>query len=67
MKQKEFREMCIRLGLVDGNLKIDYARVRTLMALGQIHLIMDTDKEEYPYLYERLSADYDIMSEYKRD
>ena len=67
MKQKEFREMCIRLGLVDSNLKIDYARVRTLMALGQIHLIEDVDMGEYPYLYKSLRDDYDIMSEYKRD
>ena len=67
MKQKEFKEMCIRLGLVDSNLKIDYARVRTLMALGQIHLIKDTDMEEYPYLYKHLRDDLDIMSEYRRD
>ena len=67
MKQKEFKEMCIRIGFVDSNLKIDYARVRTLMALGQIYLIMDTDMEEYPYLYKKLSDDFDIIKEYSRD
>lgn len=65
MKQKEFKEMCIRLGFVDSNLKIDYQRVRTLMAIGQIHMVNECDMEEYPALHKQMWSDYEIIREYK--
>lgn len=64
MKQKDFKELCIRLGLVDGNLKIDYSRVLLLMELGQIHMLKDLEKEKYPALYNKMWSDYEIMKEY---
>lgn len=38
MKQKEFKEMCIRIGLVDDNLKINYHAVAVLMSLGNWYM-----------------------------
>ena len=64
MKQKDFKEMCIRLGLVDSNLKVNYNRVLLLMEIGQIHMLQDCDKDKYPALYGKLNSDYEIMKEY---
>ncbi len=59
MKQKEFREMCIRLGLATDELKIDYTAVATKMALGLWYMI-----EQYPRLKDTYMQDLEIVHEY---
>ncbi len=59
MKQKEFREMCIRLGLATDDLKIDYMAVAVRMALGLWYIT-----KEYPNLKDTYMHDLDIIHEY---
>lgn len=59
MKQKEFREMCIRLGLVDDNLKINYHAVAVLMSLGNWYMYY-----QHPDLKELYKERIDILQEY---
>lgn len=59
MKQKEFREMCIRLGLVTSDLKIDYTAVAVRMSLGVHYMI-----KEYPTLQDVYQHDLDVIHEY---
>lgn len=59
MKQKEFREMCLRLGLVTSELKIDYVAVAVRMALGVQYMI-----KEYPDLQDVYRHDLDVIHDY---
>ena len=67
MKQKEFKEMCIRLGLVySDTLKINYNAVALLMSLGKRHVLQDIDKR-YPHAIEAYEDDIAIIQEYIED
>ena len=59
MKQKEFKELCIRLGLVDENLKIDYHAVAVLMSLGNWYMYY-----QHPDLKDLYKGRIDVIHEY---
>ena len=59
MKQKEFKEMCIRLGLVNSELRIDYHAVAVLMSLGNWYMYY-----QHPDLKEYYKDRIDIIHEY---
>ena len=59
MKQKEFREMCLRLGLVTSELKIDYMAVAVRMAIGVQRMI-----EKYPDMQDEYRHDLGVILEY---
>ena len=67
MNSKQFKEMCIRIGYVDSNLKVDYDRVFNLMMLGQLHMLVDCEYELYPSLHCSLRKDYETMNEYRKE
>lgn len=64
MRQKEFKEMCIRIGAVDAEtLKIDYRAVATLMWLGK-NAVMKNIPERLEYARLSYQEDMDIINEY---
>lgn len=64
MKQKEFREMCIRIGAVDTEtLKPDYNAIATLMWLGKNSVRKDIDKS-LKNARQAYQDDMDIIDEY---
>ena len=67
MKSKQFKEMCIRLGLVySDTMKINYNAVAVLMSLGKRSVQESIDKR-YPHAIEAYEEDIAIIQEYIED
>lgn len=67
MNSKQFKEMCIRLGLVDSDtLKINYNAVAVLMSLGKSY-VKERIEKKYPHSIEAYEEDIAIIQEYIED
>ena len=64
MNSKQFKEMCIRLGLVySDTLKINYNAVAVLMFLGK-RAAKESIEKRYPHAIEAYEDDIAIIQEY---
>ena len=64
MNSKQFKEMCIRLGLVySDTLKIDYNAVAVLMSLGK-RSVKESIEKRYPHAIDVYEKDIAIIQEY---
>ena len=66
LKQKQFKEMCIRIGMVNEDLKPNYDAIVTLMVLGKMK-VRDSIDEKYIHAKQAYQEDIDIMEEYIED
>ena len=67
MNSKQFKEMCIRLGLVDSDtLKINYNAVAVLMSLGKSY-VKERIEKKYQHSIEAYEEDIAIIQEYIED
>lgn len=67
MNSKQFKEMCIRLGLMySDTMKINYSAVAVLMSLGK-RAVKESINKQYPHAIEAYEDDIAIIQEYIDD